>query len=208
MEDFRLDIVIGDGPSARTIKIELPKFTLVGATTRMGLISNPLRSRFGISFALRFYTHNELIDVIKRCIALYNFNISEMAALLIAQRSRGTPRIALRLCRRIIDFTVFEEENFITEKIVDNACNKMGVDNYGLDSSDLRYLNFIAKNYNGGPVGIETIASALSDDKESIEETIEPFLLQEGFVERTTRGRILTNKSFIHLGLIGNNSLL
>ena len=199
MEDFRLDIVIGDGPSARTIKIDLPRFTLVGATTRMGLISNPLRSRFGILFPLQFYTQNELMLVVKRCTELYSFAIDEDAAMMIADRARGTPRIAIRLCKRIIDFTMFENLKKVNAKTVEKACVQMGVDSCGLDSSDLRYLKFIATNYSGGPVGVETIAAGLSDDKGSIEETIEPFLLQEGFIERTTRGRVLTNKALLHL---------
>ncbi len=200
MEDFSLDIIIGEGPAARSVRIDLPRFTLIGATTRLGLISNPLRDRFGIPLRLNFYNSNELTLVIKRAAKLLAANISEDGAHEIAQRSRGTPRIALRLLKRIRDFASVDNKDQITAQVADNALSRLEVDKSGLDSNDYRYLKFILDNYNGGPVGVETIAAALSEQRDAIEEAIEPYLIQIGFLQRTPRGRIITNNAFIHLG--------
>ncbi|MCP5369552.1 MAG: Holliday junction branch migration DNA helicase RuvB [Rickettsiaceae bacterium] len=201
MEDFFLDIIIGDGPSARSVRIDLPKFTLIGATTRLGLISNPLRDRFGIPLRLNFYKTEELVLVINRAAAILNINITKQGAHEIAMRSRGTPRIALRLLKRVRDFSVVENHGVIDENIASKSLYRLEVDKMGLDSNDYRYIKFIADNYNGGPVGVETIAAALSEQKDAIEETIEPFLIQIGMVQRTPRGRVLTANAFKHLGI-------
>lgn len=201
MEDFCLDIIIGEGPSARSVRIDLPRFTLIGATTRLGLISNPLRDRFGIPLRLNFYLVDELVKVIKRAAGLLHTKISDSGAEEIAKRSRGTPRIALRLLRRIRDFANVENISEIGAAIADSALNRLEVDKSGLDSNDYRYLMFILNNYNGGPVGVETIAAALSEQRDAIEEAIEPYLIQIGFLQRTPRGRVLTSGAFEHLGL-------
>jgi Holliday junction DNA helicase RuvB len=201
MEDFSLDLVIGEGPAARSVKINLPQFTLIGATTRLGIVSNPLRDRFGIPLRLNFYNVNELKLVIIRASAIFNAAISDDGATEIATRSRGTPRIALRLLRRVRDFASVEDAHEIDDVIANKALNRLEVDRAGLDGNDYRYLKFITDNYNGGPVGIETIASALSEQRDSVEETIEPYLIQIGFLQRSARGRIITLKAFQHLGL-------
>lgn len=193
MEDYTLDLIIGEGPSARSVKIDLPKFTLVGATTRIGLLSNPLRDRFGIPLRLEFYQTEELSKILHRASGKLNIKINEDGAREIARRSRGTPRIAIRLLRRIRDFADVAGEDSIARHNADLALTKLSIDKMGLDSNDLRYLKFIAENYMGGPVGIETIAAGLSEQKDSIEDTIEPFLIQQGFINRSPRGRILTN---------------
>lgn len=199
MEDFKLDIIIGEGPAARTIKIDLPKFTLVGATTRLGLLSNPLRDRFGIPLKLNFYSDDELQKIIKRDCELLNAKISEESSIEIAKRSRGTPRIAIRLLKRVRDFAIVAKKDSIDLEIVQMALNRLNVDEIGLDSSDIKYLKFIIENYNGGPVGIDTIAAALSEERDSIEDTIEPFLIQQGFINKTPRGRVVTQKACKHL---------
>ena len=199
MEDFGLDIIIGEGPAARSIRINIPKFTLIGATTRLGLLSNPLRDRFGIPLRLDFYSPTELSLVIKRGASLMNIEISDLGAYEIASRSRGTPRIALRLLRRVRDFADINKNHLIDEKIANIALIKLGVDQMGLDSNDHRYLKFISDNYNGGPVGVETIAAAMSEQKDAIEDTIEPFLIQIGFVQRTSRGRMLSQDATAHI---------
>ncbi len=201
MEDFSLDIIIGEGPAARIVRIDLPKFTLVGATTRIGLISNPLRDRFGIPTRLVFYTNDELKIVVERGARILNVQLNEDGASEIAKRSRGTPRIALRLLKRVRDFASVAGNNIIDAKTADNALNLLEVDHAGLDSADRRYLRFIAEKYGSNPVGVETIAAALSEQRDSIEETIEPYLLQLGFIQRTPRGRMLTSHAFAHLGL-------
>jgi Holliday junction DNA helicase RuvB len=203
MEDYELDIIIGEGPAARSVRISLPKFTLVGATTRLGLLSNPLRDRFGIPLRLSFYLPHELMMVITRAAKLLETDITDSGAMEIARRARGTPRIALRLLRRVRDFVSIENNNIIDEKIADYSLNKLEVDSMGLDGNDYRYLKFIANNYEGGPVGIETIASALSEHKDAIEDTIEPYLIQIGFVQRTTRGRILSRDAMNHINRYG-----
>ena len=201
MEDFFLDIIIGEGPAARSVRIDLPRFTLIGATTRLGLISNPLRDRFGIPLRLNFYKVEELVKVINRAANLLNTKITKDGAQEIAQRSRGTPRIALRLLKRIRDFASVENRPEIDAALADSALTRLEVDKAGLDSNDYRYLKFIVDNYNGGPVGVETIASALSEQRDAIEETIEPYLIQIGLLQRTPRGRVITNGAFVHLGL-------
>ena len=201
MEDFKLDIIIGEGPAARAIKIDLPKFTLVGATTRIGLVANPLKDRFGIPLRLNFYTDSELEQILLRDAKILEIEIEKTAALEIAKRSRGTPRIAIRLLKRVRDFASAMNQKLVTREIADNSLKRLEIDSAGLDSSDYRYLKFIAENYRGGPVGIETIASAISEEKDSVEDTIEPFLIQKGFIEKTPRGRVLTETAFKHLGL-------
>lgn len=201
MEDFSLDIIIGEGPMARSVRIDLPRFTLIGATTRLGLISNPLRDRFGIPLRLKFYTTDELIKVINRAVGLLGTKITPKGAEEIAKRSRGTPRIALRLLKRVRDFASVDNKDEIDEIIADSALNRLEVDHEGLDSNDYRYLKFISDNYNGGPVGVETIAAALSEQRDAIEEAIEPYLIQIGLLQRTPRGRVLTNNAFRHLGI-------
>ena len=201
MEDFSLDIIIGEGPAARSLRIDLPKFTLIGATTRLGLLSNPLRDRFGIPLRLNFYNSEELQSVLARAAKLLNTKITDDGAKEIARRSRGTPRIALRLLKRVRDFASVDNHLEINQKIADIALNKLEVDKAGLDSNDYRYLRFIIDNYNGGPVGVETIAAALSEQRDSIEEAIEPYLIQIGLLQRTSRGRMVTANAFEHLGL-------
>jgi len=199
MEDFKLDIIIGEGPAARTIKIDLPKFTLVGATTRIGLLTNPLRDRFGIPLKLNFYTPKELSEIIKRDAEVLNIGIKNDAAFEIAGRSRGTPRIAIRLLKRIRDFATVDGKEIVDCEVVDVALRKLGIDNKGLNNSDYKYLKFVIENYNCGPVGIDTIAAGLSEEKDSIEDTIEPYLIQQGFINKTPRGRTVTDKAIKHL---------
>lgn len=201
MEDFSLDIIIGEGPAARIVKIDLPKFTLVGATTRIGLISNPLRDRFGIPTRLVFYSNAELQIVVERGARILNAKLTQDGASEIAKRSRGTPRIALRLLKRVRDFASVAGSEIIDAKAADKALNMLEVDHAGLDSADRRYLRFIAEKYAGGPVGVETISAALSEQRDTIEETIEPYLLQLGFIQRTPRGRMLTTCAFEHIGI-------
>ena len=202
MEDFKLDLMIGEGPAARAIRIDLPQFTLVGATTRLGLLANPLRDRFGIPVRLEFYTVAELRKVIHRGAALLKAELTEDGAEEIARRSRGTPRIAVRLLKRVRDFAHVAGGGAITAKSADQALRQMEVDGSGLDSADHRYLRFILEHYAGGPVGIETIAAGLSEQRDSLEETIEPYLIQCGFIQRTPRGRMATPQAFKHLGFV------
>jgi Holliday junction DNA helicase RuvB len=201
MEDFKLDIIIGEGPSARTIKIDLPKFTLIGATTRLGLLSNPLRDRFGIPLKLNFYPDNELKRIVMRDAIILNTKINDDAGLEIAKRSRGTARIAIRLLKRVRDFSIVAGQNEIDLSIVRRSLERLNVDKIGLDNSDLKYLKFVIENYDGGPVGIDTLSAALSEEKDSIEDTIEPFLIQKGFINKTPRGRIITQNAYKHLGI-------
>lgn len=201
MEDFKLDLIIGEGPSARTIQIDLPPFTLVGATTRSGLISSPLRDRFGIPIRLVFYTHDELQHVLTRAALLLGIALDPKGALEIAKRSRGTPRIALRLLRRVRDFALVSGRDVITAEDADRALLLLDVDKRGFDAMDHRYLTHIAQFYGGGPVGIETLAAALSEERDTLEEVIEPYLMQQGFIQRTPRGRMLTRLAYEHLGL-------
>jgi len=201
LEDFELDLVIGEGPAARTVRIELQPFTLVGATTRLGLLTTPLRDRFGIPSRLQFYTVEELHEIVTRGARLLGIFAESDGAMEIARRARGTPRIAGRLLRRVVDFALVEGDGRLTRAIADNALTRLGVDHLGLDSADRRYLGLIAENYAGGPVGIETMSAALSESRDALEEVIEPFLLQQGLIQRTPRGRMLAQKAYTHLGI-------
>ncbi len=201
MEDFQLDLIIGEGPAARSVRIDLAKFTLVGATTRTGLLTTPLRDRFGIPIRLNFYTEDELVEIVTRGGRVLGVRMTPDGAREIAKRSRGTPRVAGRLLRRVRDFAVVEGASEIDARVADRALGQLEVDHLGLDGMDHRYLRCIAENYGGGPVGIETIAAALSEAKDALEETVEPYLLQQGFIGRTPRGRVLTLKAFRHLGI-------
>ncbi|MDG1519577.1 MAG: Holliday junction branch migration DNA helicase RuvB [Yoonia sp.] len=201
LEDFELDLVIGEGPAARTVRIELQPFTLVGATTRMGLLTTPLRDRFGIPTRLEFYTEDELNEIVTRGARLMGAPADEAGAREIAKRARGTPRIAGRLLRRVVDFAVVEGAGRVTQAIADNALTRLGVDHLGLDSADRRYLRLIAESYGGGPVGVETMSAALSESRDSLEDVIEPYLLQMGLIQRTPRGRMLAQAAWTHLGL-------
>ena len=198
MEDFQLDIIIGEGPAARSVRIDLPPFTLIGATTRSGLLSTPLRDRFGIPMRLDFYTTTDLEHIVKRGAQLLNLEMTEDGAHEIAKRSRGTPRIAGRLLRRVRDFAGNKP---VCADIADLALTRLEVDKSGLDMMDRRYLGCIAHKYGGGPVGIDTLAAALSEERDTLEEVIEPFLMQQGLVMRTPRGRMLSAAGFKHLGL-------
>ena len=199
MEDFTLDVIIGEGPSARSIKIELPPFTFVGATTRTGLLTNPLRDRFGIPIRMNFYNDTELSQIIKRATKLLNIGITDEGAMEIAKRSRGTPRVANRLLKRIRDFAIVANSETITTEIASDALEKLQVDSEGLDLQDIQYMMCIIENYGGGPVGIETLAASMSESQDTIEEVIEPFLLQKGFLQRTPKGRIISAKGYEHL---------
>ncbi|MCY4542836.1 MAG: Holliday junction branch migration DNA helicase RuvB [Rhodobacteraceae bacterium] len=201
MEDFELDLVIGAGPSARSVRIELQPFTLVGATTRRGLLTTPLRDRFGIHMKLDFYTPGQLYEIVKRGAEVMGIEISKDGALEIGRRARGTPRIANRLLSRVMDFALVEGDGRINGEFAATALTRLGVDGSGLDPSDLQYLNIIARKYDGGPVGIDTIASAMSEARDAIEDVIEPFLLQRGFIQRTPRGRVLARDAWKHLGI-------
>ena len=201
MEDFALDLVIGEGPAARTVRIELQPFTLVGATTRLGLLTTPLRDRFGIPTRLQFYTEAELFEIVTRGARLLGISAEAEGCREIAKRARGTPRIAGRLLRRVVDFVLVEGDGVLTRRIADSALTRLGVDHLGLDGADRRYLSLIAENYGGGPVGVETISAALSESRDAVEEVIEPFLLQQGLIQRTPRGRMLAQKAWRHLGL-------
>jgi Holliday junction DNA helicase RuvB len=201
MEDFELDLVIGAGPAARTVRIELQPFTLVGATTRLGLLTTPLRDRFGIPTRLQFYTIAELHEIVTRNAQKLGAPTESEGALEIARRARGTPRIAGRLLRRVLDFAVVEGDGRITRELADMALTRLGVDHLGLDGADRRYLGLIAEHYGGGPVGIETLSAALSESRDALEEVIEPFLLQQGLIQRTPRGRMLGPSAWTHLGL-------
>ena len=201
MEDFKLDLMIGEGPSARSIRLDLPPFTLVGATTRAGLLTQPLRDRFGIVSRLEFYTVPELEHIVLRGARLMGVPVSQDGAHEIARRSRGTPRVAGRLLRRVRDFATVERSDEVDARVADLALRQLEVDDLGLDSLDRRYLRAIGVNYGGGPVGIETIAAALAEQRDTVEETVEPYLLQQGLLQRTPRGRMLTRQAFVHLGL-------
>ena len=201
MEDFELDLVIGEGPAARTVRIELQPFTLVGATTRLGLLTTPLRDRFGIPTRLEFYSPEELHEIVTRGARLLGADPAPEGAWEIARRARGTPRIAGRLLRRVVDFAVVEGDGTVTQALADRALTRLGVDALGLDGADRRYLRLMAEHYGGGPVGVETLAAALSESRDAIEEVIEPYLLQQGLVQRTPRGRMLAAKAWAHLGL-------
>jgi holliday junction DNA helicase RuvB len=201
MEDFQLDLIIGEGPAARSIRIDLPPFTLIGATTRSGLLSRPLRERFGIPLRLSFYEPTALATIVGRGARLLAFDLQPAGAAEIARRSRGTPRVALRLLRRLRDFATVEGLARVDAADTDTVLLRLEVDGSGLDGMDRRYLRCIAENYGGGPVGVETVAAALGEERDVIQEVIEPYLIQEGFVQRTPRGRMLTGTAFRHLGV-------
>ena len=201
MEDFELDLVIGEGPAARTVRIELQPFTLVGATTRLGLLTTPLRDRFGIPTRLNFYTVDELETIVAGNAVKLGVRVEGAGAREIAKRARGTPRIAGRLLRRVVDFAVVEGGGVVTQALADGALTRLGVDALGLDGADRRYLKLIAESFSGGPVGIETLSAALSESRDALEEVVEPFLLQQGLIQRTPRGRMLAQAAWRHLGL-------
>jgi Holliday junction DNA helicase RuvB len=201
MEDFQLDLIIGEGPAARSVRIDLPQFTLVGATTRSGLITRPLRERFGIPLRLVFYEPDELERIISRGARVLDMALTPDGAMEIARRSRGTPRIAMRLLRRVRDFAAFDRVAKVDARAADAALNRLEVDASGLDAMDRRYLRCIAENYGGGPVGVETVAAALADQRDVLEDVIEPYLMQQGLVQRTPRGRMLTDRAYLYLGL-------
>jgi len=201
MEDGKLDLVIGEGPAARSVQIDLPAFTLIGATTRSGMVSNPLRDRFGIPLRLEFYTPDELQKIIMRSASLLNVILDDSGSAEIARRCRGTPRIAGRLIRRVRDFAQVASVDVITSNIADKALKQLDIDGFGLDNMDRRYLSIIIENYKGGPVGLDTLSAALSEQRDVLEDVIEPYLLQQGLIQRTPRGRTVTEKAYKHLGL-------
>jgi Holliday junction DNA helicase RuvB len=202
MEDFQLDLIIGEGPAARSVRIDLPPFTLVGATTRSGLLTTPLRDRFGIPLRLEFYGPDELVEIVSRGARVLGVSISAGGALEIARRSRGTPRVAGRLLKRVRDFASVDQAKQITPAVADKALRRLDVDALGLDAMDRRYITCIAENYSGGPVGVETLAAALAEERDTIEDVIEPFLIQQGLLQRTPRGRMLTDKGYKQVGLV------
>lgn len=201
MEDFQLDIMIGEGPAARSIKLDLPQFTLVGATTRAGLLTSPLRDRFGIVQRLEFYNVADLTHIVARSAALLGVSMEPQGAAEIAKRSRGTPRIANRLLRRVRDFAEMKGNGTITAEMADGALNMLNVDERGFDHMDRRLLLAMMNNFDGGPVGVESLAAAISEDRGTIEDVIEPYLIQQGFMARTPRGRVLTANAYLHLGM-------
>jgi len=200
MEDYQLDIMIGQGPSARTIKLDIPRFTLVGATTRAGLLSSPLRDRFGILNRLEFYTHKELATITTRSAGILGVSIDAAGSSEIARRSRGTPRIANRLLRRVRDFAQIDGDGSITQGMADQALIRLEVDQKGFDQMDRLLLETIIDKFSGGPVGLDTLAAAIGEEKDTIEDVIEPYLLQQGFINRTPRGRVATHQAYTHLG--------
>lgn len=201
MEDFKLDLVIGEGPAARTVRIDVPPFTLVGATTRSGLITRPLSERFGIPLRLEFYEPADLEQIVRRGARILDLELRPEGAGEIARRARGTPRVAVRLLRRVRDFAAVGGAEAVDAEIADAALQRLDIDRRGLDTMDRRYLRCMAENYGGGPVGVETMAAALSEQRDTIEEVIEPFLMQQGFLMRTPRGRLLAEPAYRHLGL-------
>ena len=201
MEDYQLDILIGEGPSARSIKIELPDFTLVGATTRAGLLTAPLRDRFGIVQRLEFYSESELTEIVARSASEMKISVTESGCRQIAGRARGTPRIANRLLRRARDYAEVRGDGTLNAETADKALNLLDVDKLGFDAVDRRVLLAIIENFSGGPVGLDSLAAAISEERDTIEEVIEPYLIQQGFIQRTPRGRVATNNAYLHFGL-------
>lgn len=201
MEDYQLDIMIGEGPAARSIKLDLPPFTLIGATTRAGALTSPLRARFGIPLRLEFYNVADLTTIVTRSAAVLNLNIDEQGAVEVARRSRGTPRIANRLLRRVRDFAEVKYEGEINAKVAEEALGVLDVDSEGFDFLDRKLLMSIIDKFGGGPVGLDNLAAAIGEEKETIEDVIEPFLIQQGFIQRTHRGRVATDKTYLHFGL-------
>jgi Holliday junction DNA helicase RuvB len=205
MEDFQLDLMIGEGPSARSIKIDLPPFTLVGATTRSGLLTTPLRDRFGIQIRMEFYNASDLVNILLKLAGKLKVNVEKKGAYEIAKRSRGTPRVAGRLLRRVRDILSVSNEKVIDENFADRALIQLDVDKSGLDAIDRKYLNVIIEKYQGGPVGLDTLSAVLSEQKDMIEEVIEPYLLQRGLIQRSSRGRFVSSAGWRHLGLVPPN---
>lgn len=207
MEDFQLDIMIGEGPAARSIKLDLPPFTLVGATTRAGMLTNPLRDRFGIVQRLEFYNHQDLTHIVERSAGIMAVPIEPQGAFEIARRARGTPRIANRLLRRVRDFAQVRGTGEISQHIADQALNMLDVDEHGFDHQDRRLLLAMIEKFDGGPVGIDSLAAAISEERHTIEDVLEPFLIQQGYIMRTPRGRVVTRHAYLHFGLPTPNSL-
>ncbi len=201
MEDFQLDLIIGEGPSARSVRIDLPKFTLVAATTRAGLITTPLRERFGIPLHMNYYTEDELTGIVQRGAGVLGFSMNEDGAREVAKRSRGTPRVAGRLLRRVRDFTTVDDVDVVYKKHADKALLRLDIDGLGLDKIDRSYMFLLAKNYGGGPVGVETLSAALGNERDVLEDVVEPFLIQCGLLQRTPRGRMLTKAGWKYIGL-------
>jgi len=199
MEDFQLDLVIGQGPAARSIKMDIPRFTLIGATTRAGLLTNPLRDRFGVIERLEFYSHEELTRIVSRSAQLLDIVTALSGSMEIAKRSRGTPRIANRLLRRVRDFAQVEHDGAISQAVADSSLQRLEVDHLGLDHQDRRLLSVIIDKYNGGPVGLDTLAASISEERDTIEDVLEPFLMQEGLIARTPRGRTATPLAYVHM---------
>jgi holliday junction DNA helicase RuvB len=206
LEDYQIDIMIGEGPGARSIKIDLPPFTLVGATTRAGMLTNPLRDRFGIVSRLEFYNTAELTRIVKRSAALLNVELTDEGAIEVARRSRGTPRIANRLLRRVRDYAQVKADGTADKRIADEALSMMEVDKEGLDTMDRRLLLAVIERFSGGPVGVENLAAAIGEERDTIEDVIEPYLIQQGYMQRTPRGRIATPMAYQHFGVVGQNS--
>jgi Holliday junction DNA helicase RuvB len=200
MEDYQLDIMIGEGPAARSIKLELPPFTLIGATTRAGSLTSPLRDRFGIVQRLEFYNVKDLTNIVERSASYLNLNMHPLGAIEIAKRSRGTPRIANRLLRRVRDYAEVKANGEISADVASSAINMLDVDKQGFDFMDRKLLLAIIEKFSGGPVGLDNVAAAIGEEKETIEDVIEPFLIQQGFLQRTPRGRIATDHAYLHLG--------
>jgi Holliday junction DNA helicase RuvB len=201
MEDFQLDLIIGEGPAARSVRIELQPFTLVGATTRSGLLTTPLRDRFGIPLRLEFFSPEDLVKIVQRGAKILGLDLAADGALEVAKRSRGTPRVAVRLLRRVRDFASVDGVTPVDAKAADAALQRLEVDALGLDAMDRRYLTCIAHFYSGGPVGVDTLAAALAEERDTIEDVIEPFLIQRGLIQRTPRGRMLADSGYKHIGL-------
>ena len=201
LEDYQLDIMIGEGPAARSVKLDLPAFTLVGATTRAGMLTNPLRDRFGIASRLEFYTANELSKIVARSARLLNVSISDDGAFEVARRSRGTPRIANRLLRRVRDYAEVKFNGHITNRVADEALQMLDVDQIGLDIMDRKLLLAVLEKFSGGPVGLDNLAAAIGEEKDTIEDVLEPYLIQQGLLQRTLRGRIATEFTYRHFGL-------
>ncbi|MFA7243602.1 MAG: Holliday junction branch migration DNA helicase RuvB [Sulfuricellaceae bacterium] len=203
LEDYQLDIMIGEGPAARSVKLDLPPFTLVGATTRAGMLTNPLRDRFGIVARLEFYTHEELKIIVTRSARLLNVELSGEGAMEMARRSRGTPRIANRLLRRVRDFAEVKADGVVTQEVADAALTMLDVDKIGLDVMDRRLLLTVLQKFAGGPVGVENLASAIGEERDTIEDVLEPYLIQQGYLMRTPRGRVATELAYLHFGMVG-----
>ncbi len=206
MEDYALDIIIGKGPSARTVRLELPKFTLVGATTRFGLLAGPFRDRFGIIYRLNFYQPNELLHILMKASDKLNVKLTKKAALALAQRARGTPRIALKLLKRVRDFAQVKKIAEISSDTITQALEMLSIDQLGLDQNERQMLLKIINKHNGGPIGLKTVSATIHEDPGTVEEVLEPYLLQLGFIKRTSQGRLITKKAYLHLGLSYNKS--